>query len=130
MSYEIAQNLLTTAAEFIALAGLTGIITHAIWSQHQHFMTTYCPLIAPYQPEVQEAISPIPDHPQTTVEQASEPTDASTHDHPEIDLNALDPTILRKLCTQYEITWKHCRGKGKHATKSMMVYQLQQRLTA
>jgi len=48
----------------------------------------------------------------------------------EINLNSLDPTTLRKLCTQYKIAWKNARGKNRHATKSMMVYQLSSRLTA
>lgn len=47
----------------------------------------------------------------------------------EIELSALDSTILRNLCTQHGITWKNVRGKGKHLTKAAMIFQLQ-RLTA
>ena len=44
----------------------------------------------------------------------------------EINLNALDSGTLRKLCTQYGITWKNVRGQGRHLTKGAMVFQLEQ----
>jgi hypothetical protein len=137
MNYETIQTALTLSIEFVAIAGLGGIIAHALYSQHKHFMSTYCPAVTPFQaeveieePEAEEAIAPIHDYPETTIEQASEPTDVSNPDHPEIDLNALDPAVLRKLCTQHQITWRHARGKNRHATKLMMIHQLQQQLTA
>ncbi len=48
----------------------------------------------------------------------------------EVDLTALDPAALRKLCTKHQIAWKHARGKNRHATKAMMIHQLSSRLTA
>jgi len=47
-----------------------------------------------------------------------------------IDLNALDAVALRKLCTQYKIQWRDVRGKNRHATKAMMVFQLNQQAAA
>jgi hypothetical protein len=49
---------------------------------------------------------------------------------PEIDLNALDAVALRKLCSQYKIQWRDVRGKNRHATKAMMIFQLNQKAVA
>jgi hypothetical protein len=46
---ETLQNFLTVAIEVIAIAGLTGIFAHAIWTQHCRFMTDYCPVVTPFQ---------------------------------------------------------------------------------
>jgi hypothetical protein len=43
----------------------------------------------------------------------------------EIDLNALDAMKLRKLCTEFKIQWRDVRGKNRHATKAMMISQLE-----
>lgn len=43
----------------------------------------------------------------------------------QIDLNALDAMKLRKLCSEYKIQWRDVRGKNRHATKAMMVTQLE-----
>ena len=59
MFYEIAQATLTVAAEIIVIAGITLIIAHALYTQHQSFMTEFCPSVAPYQPEVQPEISAV-----------------------------------------------------------------------
>jgi len=48
----------------------------------------------------------------------------------QIDLNALDAVALRKLCSQYKIQWRDVRGKNRHATKSMMIFQLNQKAVA
>jgi hypothetical protein len=48
----------------------------------------------------------------------------------QIDLNALDAVALRKLCSQYKIQWRDVRGKNRHATKSMMIFQLNQKSAA
>ena len=48
----------------------------------------------------------------------------------QIDLNALDAVALRKLCSQYGIAWRDVRGKNRHATKSMMIFQLNQKSAA
>jgi hypothetical protein len=47
-----------------------------------------------------------------------------------IDLNALDAVALRKLCSQYKIQWRDVRGKNRHATKAMMIFQLNQKAVA
>lgn len=52
---EFVQDLLTYAAQAIALAGFGGIALHAILSQHHRFMATYCPRIETYTPESREA---------------------------------------------------------------------------
>ncbi len=44
---------------------------------------------------------------------------------PEIDLNALDAVTLRKLCSAHKIQWRDVRGKNRHATKAMMITQLE-----
>ncbi len=59
MFYEIAQVTLTAAAEVIAIAGITLIIAHALYTQHQHFMTEFCPPVAPCPPVVQPEISAV-----------------------------------------------------------------------
>jgi hypothetical protein len=48
----------------------------------------------------------------------------------QIDLNALNAGTLRKLCTQYGIAWRDVRGKNRHATKGMMIFQLNQQAVA
>jgi hypothetical protein len=48
----------------------------------------------------------------------------------QIDLNALDAVTLRKLCSQHKIQWRDVRGKNRHATKAMMVFQLNQKAVA
>ena len=134
---ETLQNLLTIAAEGTVIVGIAGIFAHALYTQHQSFMATYCPAVKLYQPEVQAQEEP------TVVEaveveqpaeqpeiQAEEIETAVAPAATEIDLTALDPTTLRKLCTKHQIAWKHARGKNRHATKSMMIHQLSSRLTA
>jgi hypothetical protein len=157
--YELIQSALTAAIEFTAIAGLTGIAVHAMWKQHTTWMSTYCPTVAPYTPNVlveEEVAAPQPEvaiadpweAPITTssrrwvsrqhqpitpvlalcpvqeVERVTKPQST------QIDLNALDPTTLRKLCTQHGIAWKHARGKNRHATKAMMIFQLAQKAVA
>jgi hypothetical protein len=48
----------------------------------------------------------------------------------EIDLNTLDAMKLRKLCTEFKIQWRDVRGKNRHATKAMMVAQLEAKFKA
>ncbi len=48
----------------------------------------------------------------------------------QIDLNALEAVALRKLCSQYKIQWRDVRGKNRHATKAMMIFQLNQKSVA
>jgi hypothetical protein len=48
----------------------------------------------------------------------------------QIDLNALNAETLRKLCTQHGIAWRDIRGKNRHATKAMMIFQLNQKAVA
>jgi hypothetical protein len=48
----------------------------------------------------------------------------------EIDLNALDAGKLRKLCSEFKIQWRDVRGKNRHATKAMMVAQLEAKFEA
>ena len=45
MTYELIQSALTAATEIIAIAGLTGIITHGLWTSHKNWMTEHCPPI-------------------------------------------------------------------------------------
>lgn len=54
---ETLQNLLTIAAEATVIVGLAGIVAHAFYTQHQHFMATYCPPVKTYQADarVEEA---------------------------------------------------------------------------
>ena len=135
---ETLQNLLTIAAEATVIVGIAGIAVHAIYTQHKNFMTEFCPPVAPYQPEVQAAVAPAAVEVATAQQQEIQEEEVETAVAPaaslqpatEIDLTALDPTTLRKLCTKHQIAWKHARGKNRHATKSMMVYQLSSRLTA
>jgi len=54
---ETLQNLLTIAAEATVIAGITGIIAHALYSSHRNFMMEFCPPVAPCQSEVKEAIA-------------------------------------------------------------------------
>lgn len=48
----------------------------------------------------------------------------------QFDLNALDAVTLRKLCTQHGIAWRDVKGKNRHATKAMMIFQLNQKAVA
>jgi hypothetical protein len=68
MSYELAQNLLTALINFIAIAGITGIIAHAFYTQHKRFMDAYCPPIATHTPDTRdaEALAPEPEQPEET----------------------------------------------------------------
>lgn len=54
---ETLQTLLTIAAEATVIVGITGIITHALYSSHRNFMTEFCPPVAPCQPEAKEPIA-------------------------------------------------------------------------
>jgi hypothetical protein len=45
--YDLIQSALTAAAEFIAIAGITLIIAHAVYTQHCKFMSEFCPPVAP-----------------------------------------------------------------------------------
>ncbi len=158
--YDLIQSALTAAAEVIAIAGLTGIAAHAIWKQHTSWMKMYCPPVAAYTGVGEEVAAPQPEpevpaiadddiwetpiltsapryweRPSQEIKPALMLMPAASEikksEQPlEINLNSLDPTTLRKLCTQYKIAWKNARGKNRHATKSMMVYQLSSRLTA
>ena len=56
---ETLQNLLTIAAEATVIAGITGIIAHALYSSHRNFMMKFCPPVAPCQSEVKEAIASV-----------------------------------------------------------------------
>jgi hypothetical protein len=63
--YDLIQSALTAATDFTAIAGITGIAAHAIWKQHTTWMSTYCPTVAPYTPDVQveeEVATPVPQH--------------------------------------------------------------------
>ena len=139
MFYEIAQSALTAAAETTVIVGLAGIILHALYTQHQHFMTEFCPPVAPHQPEAQATVAPAvveavevatAQQPEIKEEEVETTVAPVATEQPAIDLTALDPTTLRKLCTKHQIAWKHARGKNRHATKSMMIHQLSSRLAA
>jgi len=161
--YDLIQSALTAATELTAIAGITGIAAHAIWKQHTTWMSTYCPTVAPYTPDVQveeEVATPVPqpepevviadpwEAPITTSSRrwvsrqpesikpvlalcpAKEVKPATKPQPTPIDFNALDAVALRKLCSQYKIQWRDVRGKNRHATKSMMIFQLNQKAVA
>ena len=158
--YDLIQSALTAAIDFTAIAGLTGIAAHAIWKQHTSWMSSYCPPVGAYTPDTREAevATPVP-QPELEVPAIADPWEApitsssrrwvSRQPQPikpvlalcpakeevkpqptQIDLNALDPTTLRKLCSQHGINWKNARGKNRHATKAMMIFQLTQKAVA
>ncbi len=56
---EFVQDLLTAATQIIAIAGITGIVAHSFWSQHQRFMTEFCPPVAPYKPDTQTEVEEV-----------------------------------------------------------------------
>lgn len=135
--YDLIQSALTATIESVAIAGFGGIALHAFWTSHCNWMAKYCPPVAPPTPDAQ----PLTENllieifkgagsgeanalytPDTQEPEAIAPEPQQ----PEIDLNALAPTTLRKLCTQHQIAWRHARGKNRHATKAMMIFQLQQ----
>jgi hypothetical protein len=102
-----------------------------ITTSSRHFDKAQCPRWVSRQPEsikpvlalcpVKEEIKPV------TLRQSS----VSTKPQPtQIDLNALDAVALRKLCSQYKIQWRDVRGKNRHATKGMMIFQLNQKSAA
>ena len=152
--YDLIQSALTAATEVVAIVGLTGIAAHAIWKQHTSWMQAYCPPVAAYtgveevaapEPELEVAIA---DPWEATITSSSRrwvsrqpqpikpvlalcPAKEEVKPQPtQIDLNALDPTTLRKLCSQHGINWKNARGKNRHATKAMMIFQLTQKAVA
>jgi hypothetical protein len=141
MTYELIQSALTALINVTAIAGITGIAAHAFYTRHTRWMKMYCPPVAPCQPEVQAAVAPAaveavevatteqPEIQEEEVETAVAPA-ASEQPATEIDLNNLDPATLRKLCSQYKIQWRDVRGKNRHATKSMMIFQLNQKSAA
>ena len=156
--YDLIQSALTAAIDFTAIAGLTGIAAHAIWKQHTNWMSAYCPPVVAYteveeevtsQPEPEVAIADPWEAPVTTSGRcwvsrqpqpiktvlalcpAKEEVKPVTKPQPtQIDLNALDAVALRKLCSQYKIQWRDVRGKNRHATKAMMIFQLNQKSAA
>lgn len=60
----------------------------------------------------------------------SKPVESAEATEFEIDLNALDAMKLRKLCSEFKIQWRDVRGKNRHATKAMMVAQLEAKFEA
>jgi len=44
--YALIQSALTAAAEIIAIAGITLIVVHAVYTQHCKFMSEFCPPVA------------------------------------------------------------------------------------
>jgi len=44
--YDVIQSALTATAEFIAIAGITLILVHAVYTQHCKFMSEFCPPVA------------------------------------------------------------------------------------
>lgn len=127
MTYDLIQSALITAIEVVAIAGFGSIVLHALYKSHKNWMQVYCPPCAP-QP-VEEV--PIPtSEPKLTEIPAAAPPPEPQPENLEIDLNALDSTSLRKLCTKYQIAWAHVRGKNRHATKAAMIFQLQAKLSA
>jgi hypothetical protein len=75
---ETLQNLLTIAAEATVIVGLAGIFAHALYTQHQSFMATYCPAVKLYQPEVQAQEAP-------TVVEVEQPTAADPWTESEVE---------------------------------------------
>ena len=55
MFYEIAQSALTATAEVIAIAGITLIIAHALYTQHCKFLSEFCPPVAPNPPAITQS---------------------------------------------------------------------------
>jgi len=156
--HDLIQSALTAATEVIAIAGFGGIAAHAIWKQHTSWTTAYCPPVAAYtgveevtvpEPEPEVAIADPWEAPITTSSRrwvsrqpesikpilalcpAKQEVEPVTKPQPtKIDLNALDAPTLRKLCSQHGIAWKGVRGKNRHATKAMMIFQLNQQAVA
>jgi hypothetical protein len=54
MTYELIQSALTALINLTAIAGITGIIIHAFYTQHKRFMDAYCPSVAPITPDTHE----------------------------------------------------------------------------
>jgi hypothetical protein len=129
--YDLIQNALTAAAEVIAIAGITGIVAHALYTQHKNFMTEFCPPVAPAVVEAVEVEQPA-EQPEIQAEEVETAVAPAATEQPatEIDLTALDPATLRKLCTQYGVRWRDVRGQNRHATKAMMIFQLNQKAAA
>jgi len=44
---DFIQSALTATAEIIAIAGITLIVAHALYTQHCKFMSEFCPPVAP-----------------------------------------------------------------------------------
>ena len=53
--YDLIQSALTATAEFIAIAGITLIIAHALYTQHCQFMSEFCPPVAPNPPAIAQS---------------------------------------------------------------------------
>ncbi|MBD1930434.1 MULTISPECIES: hypothetical protein [Cyanophyceae] len=85
----------------------------------------------PWQCPADEAPSPAPQQPKAIapllLPAAPEQPEPAVTEQPKVEINltALDSTTLRKLCTQYGITWRNVRGQGRHLTKGAMVFQLE-----
>ena len=158
--YDLIQATLTNLIQFIALAGFGGIALHAIYKQHAEVPhatpvtnpqaevepVTEEPAIAdPWEmpittssrrwasrkpaqpclyllPPAQEEAKPVtPSH---------KPATKKTQQPLDVNLDNLDATTLRKLCTKHGIAWRNVRGQNRHATKAMMLHQLREKATA
>jgi len=53
--YDLIQSALTAAAEFIAIAGITLIIAHALYTQHCKFLSEFCPPVAQDPPAITQS---------------------------------------------------------------------------
>ncbi len=43
--YDLIQSALTAAINVTAIAGITGIFAHGLWTQHKRWMNEFCPAL-------------------------------------------------------------------------------------
>lgn len=89
-------------------------------------------ILDPWTLPTEEAPTPVQQQPKAIaplllLPSATEQPEPAVTEQPKVEINltALDSTTLRKLCTQYGITWRNVRGQGRHLTKGAMVFQLE-----
>lgn len=49
MTYQFAQDILTSLIQIVAIAGFAGVFLHHLWKNHCCWMAVHCPPVVPFQ---------------------------------------------------------------------------------
>lgn len=143
MTYELIQSALTALINVTAIAGTTGIIIHALYTQHKRFMDAYCPSVAPHTPDTQEAEALAPEQPEETtvtpaeisflakelVTEVMPATDAALESLKEVVEELKQPTLAEDLGLVPPANWGKVQEPAARKPRSRKPAQTKSRTT-